>query len=155
MGRRIHFGKLIFEYSKITKHIYVGTNKCCRRHFVKPLMKEGIKADISLEEVRIDKPFGVKYYLWLPTKDHKAPSLKQLLLGTNFIKCLVDNGIKVYVHCERGHGRAPTLVAAYFILKGKSINNALELIKKKRSSIHPNKYQIKALENFERKIYGV
>ena len=66
----------------------------------------------------------------------------------------MDNKIKVYIHCEHGHARAPTLVAAYFILEGKNVNEAIELIKNKRPIIHPNKSQIKSLENFKRKING-
>lgn len=152
MPENIHSEKLIFEYSKITKYIYIGTNKCCQKHFVKPLINKNIKADISLEEKKLDQPFGVKYYLWLPTKDHKAPSFKQLLIGTDFIKQLINNKIKVYVHCEHGHARSPILVAAYFISKGKRMDKVLRLIKKKRQNIHFNKIQLKALENFEKKV---
>jgi protein-tyrosine phosphatase len=115
-------------------------------------LKKGIKADISLEEKRLDQPFGVNYYLWLPTKDGRAPSFKQLLIGANFIKQLISNKIKVYVHCEHGHGRSSTLVAAYFILEGKSVDEAIGLIKKNRHGIHLSEYQIKALKIFESKI---
>lgn len=118
----------------------------------KSLIKKDVKADISLEEKRLDYPIGVDYYLWLPTKDHKAPTFKQLLIGANFIKYLVENKIKVYIHCEHGHARAPTLVAAYFILEGKNVSEAMELIKNKRPIIHPNKSQVKALENFEMRL---
>ncbi|MBI2451716.1 dual specificity protein phosphatase family protein [Candidatus Pacearchaeota archaeon] len=116
------------------------------------LVKKGVKADLSLEENKIDNSFGVDYFLWLPTKDHRAPTPKQLLIGTNFIDQLVKNGIKVYVHCQNGHGRAPTLVAAYFIIKGMTTEEALSLIKKRRKSIHPNKHQKAALKSFENKI---
>ncbi len=150
MSKNIHPKKPIFEYSKITKYIYIGTNQCCSSHFKKSLIKQGVRADISLEETKLDSPFGVDYYLWLPTKDHKAPTFKQLLIGANFIKQLVDNKIKVYIHCEHGHARAPTLVAAYFVLNGKNVNEAIKLIKKKRPIIHQNKSQIEALKNFER-----
>ncbi len=154
MPENIHPKKPVFEYSKITNYIYTGTNQCCTLHFKKSLVKQGVRADISLEEKRLDQPFGVDYYLWLPTKDHKAPNFKQLLIGANFIKQLVDNKIKVYIHCEHGHARAPTLVASYFILEGKNVSDALNFIKKKRPIIHPNKYQIKALRNFKRNKNG-
>lgn len=154
MPETIHPKKPVFEYSKITEYIYIGTNQCCNPHFEESLIKQGVKADISLEEVRLDQPFGVDYYLWLPTKDHKAPTFKQLLIGANFIKQLVDNKVKVYVHCEHGHARAPTLIAAYFILEGKKVDEVLELIKTRRPIIHPNKSQVKALENFEERITG-
>jgi len=149
---KIHIGKPLFEYSEITKYIYIGTNQCCQSHFNMTLLKKGVKADVSLEEIRVDQPFGVEYYLWLPTKDGKAPRFNQLLVGAIFIKNLVGNKIKVYVHCEHGHGRAPTLVAAYFILNGYSVKNSIDLIKKKRPTIHMNKHQILSLEKFEKKI---
>lgn len=140
------------EYSQITPYIYIGTNMCCQTHFDKNLLKHKIEADISLEYERIDNPWGIKYFLWIPTKNHKAPEQKQLVLGANFLKQLVDKKIKTYIHCEHGHGRAPTLVAAYFILKGKNLKDALSLIKRKRPSIHLNKSQIVALRKFERRI---
>ena len=146
--KMVKHGKLIFEYNKITDYIFLGTNQCCQVHFKKELLKKGIKADISLEGEKLDMPFGVDYYLWLPTKDHTAPSQKQLKVGVDFIESLIKNKEKVYVHCQRGHGRAPTLVAAYLISKGKTIEEAYEFIKKKRKTIHPNKLQKSALMRF-------
>lgn len=142
----------VFEFSKITDYIYIGTNKCCQSHFDKILLRKGVKADISLEEKRLDSPFGVDYYIWIPVKDHKAPSFPELLIGSKFIENLVKNRVKVYVHCENGHGRAPTLVAAYFILKGMELDEAIAMIKKKRPAIHPNKIQKAALLKFQRKM---
>lgn len=143
---------LIFEYSKITKYIYIGTNMCCQQHFNKSLIRKGIKADISLEEIKIDQPFGVTYYLWLPTKDHKAPTFKQLKVGVAFLKELKKQKIKSYIHCERGHGRAPILVAAYLISEGMKVEEAINFIKKKRPTIHPNKTQISILKRFKKDI---
>ncbi|GBE19613.1 hypothetical protein BMS3Abin17_00337 [archaeon BMS3Abin17] len=141
-----------FEYNQITKNIYIGTNKCCQTHFKKILLSKGIKADISLEKEHLDKPLGVDYFLWLPVKNYFAPTQKQLNLGVELIESLVKNNLPVYVHCQNGHGRAPILVAAYFILKGKTIKQAIDLIKSKRKSIHPNKKQLDALRKFERLI---
>ena len=147
-----HGEKPPFEYSQITRDIYIGTNACCMTHFDKGLIKKRIRADISLEDVRIDQPYGVKFYLWLPTRNHYAPSAAQLELGARTIDRLVRNKIKVYVHCRNGHGRAPTLVAAYFILKGMSVKEAVEAVKKKRPVAHPNKRQVSALRKFYNKV---
>jgi protein-tyrosine phosphatase len=142
--------KVVFEYSKITEQIYLGTNKCCQYHFKKSLLKKGINADISLEKKRIDHPIGVDYYLWLPTRDHYPPTIKQMIVGAQFIKNLVENKIKVFVHCERGHTRAPTLVAAYFILEGMGIDKAIAKIKKKRPVVHISPVQKRALHRFKK-----
>lgn len=141
-----------FEYSQITDHIFIGTNQCCQPHFAKELLSKGIKADISLEEDRLDSPFGVDYYMWLPVVDHTPPSTKQLLIGATTLKNLVDNDIKVYVHCKRGHGRSPTLVSAYFILEGLSASQAIRRVREKRG-IHLRRTQIRALRDFERTLF--
>ncbi|MBI2670779.1 hypothetical protein HYX18_02285 [Candidatus Woesearchaeota archaeon] len=66
-----------FEYNRITDYIYLGTNQCYVKHsFAENLIKKGIEADISLEYESIDAPFGAKYFLWLPVKDHTAPTQK-------------------------------------------------------------------------------
>ncbi len=151
-SRKAHNEKPIFEYSKINNYIYIGTNQCCALHFKNSLIKKGIKADVSLEKEKLDKPFGVDYFLWLPVEDHKAPTFKQLFLGANFVKNSIKNRIKVYVHCKNGHGRSPTLAAAYFILDGRKMEKAIEFIKKKRPSIHLSRTQLEALKDFERRI---
>lgn len=138
-----------FEYSRITNQIYLGTNQCCQAHFKKELLAKGVKADISLEKERLDAPFGVDYFLWLPVVDKKAPSQKQLLIGAKAIKDLIDNKVKVYVHCKRGHGRSPTLVAAYFILKGHTAVDAIKKVRAKRD-IHLTISQVTALRSFEK-----
>jgi len=136
-----------FDYDQIDKNIFIGTNVCCQVHFKKELLKKGIKTDISLEEERLDSPFGVDYFLWLPTKDKNAPTEKQLELGINMLTKLVDIGEKVYVHCKNGHGRGPTLVAGYYKSRGLSVKGAIAKIKKKRSTIHLEDIQVETLNN--------
>ena len=146
--------KLKFEYSKITGYIYIGTNMCYQQiYFNKNLIKKKkVKVDISLEKKKVDHPGGVEYYIWLPTKDHRAPTLKQLKVGVAFLRELKKQKIKSYVHCEKGHGRAPTLVAAFLISEGMKVEEAIKFIKKKRKSIHLNKFQKQALFNFKKKL---
>ncbi|MBI2107088.1 dual specificity protein phosphatase family protein [Candidatus Woesearchaeota archaeon] len=148
-----HQKHIPFEYSRITDYIYLGTNQCCIKHsFARKLIRNGIEADISLESENIDAPFGAKYFLWLPVKDHTAPTQKQLLIGAKTLKGFIENKIKVYIHCKRGHGRSPTLVAAYFILQGKTAKEAIEIIRERRPSIHLRGSQIKSLKNFEKRL---
>lgn len=88
------------------------------------------------------------YFLWLPTLDHRSPTGKQLRLGVQTLEFFVKEGIKIYAHCEHGHGRAPTLVAAYLIKQGMGVDEAIEFVKSKRPSIHLNKIQIEALREY-------
>jgi hypothetical protein len=139
------------DYNYITDGIYIGTNQCCQTHFDEQLEAEGITADISLEEDRLDAPFGVDFYVWMPVKNHTAPTPEQLEFGVSVLEKLVSMGKKVYVHCKNGHGRAPTLVAAYLVRKASSPEEAEALVKSKRQSIHLESLQRAALHDFSRR----
>ncbi|MBI2595943.1 dual specificity protein phosphatase family protein [Candidatus Daviesbacteria bacterium] len=142
----------ILELNQITDLIYLGTNLCCSAvPHIKILLDHGIKADIDLEEDRQEQTANIDTYLWLPVKDQQAPTQEQLNTGVAVIESLVKNNKKVYVHCKNGHGRSPTLLAAYFISKGMDINDAIEKIKSKRPQIHLRKVQIEALNRFKQR----
>ena len=126
-----------FEFSKISENVFIGTNACCRLHFDETLTAQGVTADISLEGEAIDHPQGVRTFVWLPTPDHAPPSYENVLVGIAALKKMLKNGQKVYITCKNGHGRAPTLYAAYLILEGSlSPEAAVQAIKKRRSVIH-------------------
>jgi len=78
----------ILEYSYITDGIYIGTNQCCVMGLADVLKKENITADISLEENRLDVPFGVDIYVWIPVVDQMAPTQDQLSFGAESIQNL-------------------------------------------------------------------
>ncbi len=142
-----------FEFSRIDRYLILGTNLCCSMHFDRRLLMKGVSADLSMESIRLDAPFGVKYYLWLPVKDHQAPTQEQLMVGVDFIDTLISRKIKIYVHCRNGHGRSPTLVAAYLIAtKGMAVDQAIRYIEKRRPSIHLEKAQYDALKKFEKRV---
>lgn len=140
------------EYNYIDNGIYIGTNQCCQTHFDEKLKQEGITADISLEEERVDAPFGIEMYIWIPIKNHTAPTPEQLDFAVATIEKLVAMGKKIYVHCQNGHGRAPTVVAAYFIKKGIGVDEAIEFVKSKRPTIHLEEIQKKGLINFSKNL---
>lgn len=136
------------DYNHILDGIYIGTNQCCQTHFDKELRKEGIDADISLEEERIDAPFGVRFYIWLPVKNQEAPTNDQFDFGVSVLEKLIAMKKKVYVHCQNGHGRAPLLVAAYIVSTGKTPDEAISIIKSERPATHLNDLQMKSLVDF-------
>lgn len=141
-----------FEYSTITRNLIIGTNQCCIAHFRKELLAKGVQADISLEDRRVDAPIGVKHFLWLPVKDHHAPTKSQLELGVASLHYLAANKVKTYVHCTHGHGRAPTLVAAYLISTGMKPMQAINFINAKRPGAHLTERQIEALKKYARRL---
>ena len=155
-GLRVNKGSNVrhvhFDWNKIDESIYVGTNACCQYHFSKELLGVGINSNISLEEERLDMSSGVKSFLWLPTKDHQAPTIQSLFLGVSHLKKLIDLVNKVYVHCKNGHGRAPTLVAAYYIGQGKTMEEAVKIVETMRKEAHIEPSQKEALREYEKVI---
>ena len=125
------------EFSQIEAQVFIGTNACCTHHFKQGLLNSGVTCDISLEGETIDQPYGVDCFLWLPTVDHAAPSLHNVLTGAAALQEMLREGRKVYIHCQNGHGRAPTFYAAYLILKrGFDFEQAWNIIKTSRPEAH-------------------
>lgn len=142
-----HFtGKKGFDYDQITDEVYIGTNMCCQYGFDRELLESGVKADISLEDSRIDEPMGVDYFLWLPTPDTMPLTDYAFGLGIRALDFLIYHKIKVFIHCKNGHGRGPTLFIAYLMSKGMAFEQAFDTIRSKRPSIHLTDVQINALK---------
>lgn len=142
------FHKKTLNYDYITDGIFIGTNQCCTMGLSNMLKREGVTAEISLEEERLDQPFGVEEYVWIPVRNNTPPSSDQLSFGVSVLEKLVTQKKKVFVHCRNGHGRAPTLVSAYLIKKGMSPKEAVEFVKSKRPVVHLEDSQMLALENY-------
>jgi len=147
-----HDDHVKFEWNQIDEHIYVGTNSCCQMHFDEDLLKKGIKGNISMEFERLDFAQGLEEFLWLPTKNHTAPTQDNLMIGSKAIEAMIDQGHKIYIHCKNGHGRGPTMAVAYYIYKGKSVDEAIAFVKNGRPETHIKEVQIMALEEFEKSI---
>ncbi len=138
-----------FDYDQINEEVFIGTNMCCQLGFERELLTKNVRADISLEELKVDAPMGVDYFLWLPTKDHEPPTPDKLTLGVTTLDFLISRKIKVYIHCKNGHGRAPTLFVAYLIKKGMEVSEAIRYLQSKRPVIHLSQTQMKALNSFK------
>lgn len=143
---------LAFEYDEITPDLFLGTTMCCQAHFQEELLDRGISIDISLQKEKIDSPIGVEMFTWIPVEDNTAPTQAQFDLGVSAITRAIEVGKKVYVHCKFGHGRGPTMVAAYLISMGKSLEDALKFIKEKRPVIHLNEDQMNALQVYQNRV---
>lgn len=141
-----------FDYDEIDPDVIIGTNMCCQFGFERELLTKNVRADISLEEYRVDAPIGVEYFLWLPTADHTAPTQDKLTLGVATLDFLIRRKVRVYIHCKNGHGRAPTLYLAYLVSKGLSIDAAQRFLKSKRPGVHVNAVQIEGIRKYQRSL---
>ncbi len=138
-----------FDYDQIDDEVFIGTNMCCQVGFNRELLVKNVRADISLEEFRVDAPVGVDYFLWIPTKSHEAPGPDQLTLGVQTLEFLIKRKIIVYIHCKNGHGRAPTLYIAYLVKKGMEIDEAIMYLKSKRPGAHVHESQMNSLRAYK------
>jgi protein-tyrosine phosphatase len=142
-----------FDVSQITEYIFLGTNLCClTKSHIQILHDAGIDAEIDLEKERQDSMPGVPVYLWLPVPDKTAPSVEQFDAGVALMSRMVSGEKRIYIHCQYGHGRSPTMVAAYFISLGKTVDEAIEEITKARPEIHIEDVQRKALMEYSDRV---
>jgi protein tyrosine phosphatase (PTP) superfamily phosphohydrolase (DUF442 family) len=143
-------GRPVLHYCRITPDLYVGGQMNGRGW--RWLAARGLTASLNMRSEFDDAVCGVDPagYLWLPTDDDHAPTPDHLRRGVAFIRHVVENGGKVYVHCASGVGRAPTMAAAYLVSTGLSLDEAWALIRKTRPFVKPTPPQRAALEQFAR-----
>lgn len=147
---RLIYGLPLERFSLITPNIYLGG-----QHSLKALekMKDlGVEGVVNMRTSQphrdtIEKMFR---YLNLNTIDKTPPKIEDLKVGTQFMKEIIDNGGKVYVHCRMGEGRGPSMVIAYLMSQGDTFAQALSKVKNIRGFINLNKEQTKNLMNFEK-----
>jgi len=139
----------LMKYSQITSEIYVGPQY--RRAGKYRLEKFGITGTVNLRFEFDDSLHGLslKDYCYLPVINDCAPTLEQLNNGVTFIRQVIAKGGKVYIHCQGGLSRAPTMAAAYFINQGFSLKEAVELIQHIRPFIEIKSIQMEQLKYFE------
>lgn len=138
----------VTNYSQIDDSVFLGSSFCCQTHFDEGLLAKGVTTDISMQSERMDAAAGVKAFLWLPVLDNYAPTDYQLRLGVQAMDSAIRHRQKVYVHCRNGHGRGPTMAMAYYISKGKTFEEAHELVSSKRPEVHLSELQVEALKDF-------
>lgn len=147
----MHFDAFTFlDYNYIDDGVYIGTNQCCTEGLTELLRRESITADVSLEDDRLDAPFGVSAYTWIPTPDDNPPTLRQLLFGIETIENLVKSKQKIYLHCKNGHGRSSTFFTGYLMkTRNLSFDEAFAELKKRRPSATMHESQVAFLKRFE------
>jgi dual specificity MAP kinase phosphatase len=139
--------------SEITPQLYLGGQYTARGFHI--LRERGITAIVSMRErAREGLPdLGEVKFLHLPTRDRHAPTLSQLDQGAAFIEDAINNNGKVYVHCAFGEGRGPTMVIAYLLKIGLTLEDALAQVKAVRRFIYPTSPQMSQLRAFHARLH--
>lgn len=142
-------GRVALRYSRVTPHLYIGPQ--FGRRGKSALEKAGISASVSMRAEFNDAKYGLAMpeYTYLPTIDNTAPSIEHLVEGVEFIRTTIENEGSVYVHCGSGVGRAPTMVVAYLLATGLSMEEAIHKVKVVRPFIRILPDQMERLHEFE------
>lgn len=141
-------GVPLLQFCQVTPQLFVGSQFNQRGKRV--LEQQGIHACVNMRIEHDDAAHGLALteYLHLPTVDDAAPSLADLEKGAAFIRDVIHQNGKVYIHCGAGVGRAPTMAAAYLIRQGHSLEQALALIRAARPFITITPPQMDQLARF-------
>ena len=91
-------------------------------------------------------------YKNVPARDIERQDLSQYFNEcVIFIENAIQNDGKVLVHCSQGISRSATIVIAYLIKSQElSFEDALELVKSKRSMVNPNSGFQEQLREYEK-----
>lgn len=143
-------GVPVLRYAQVTPQLYVGSQFNARGK--RMLEAQGFVGCVNLRIEHDDAAHGLALpkYLYLPTVDDTAPSIEHLKQGAAFIREVIAGGGKVYIHCGAGVGRAPTMAAAYLISEGRSLEEALAMIRKARPFITIKPPQMEQLQAYEK-----
>ncbi|GAB4514612.1 MAG: hypothetical protein OHK0046_16970 [Anaerolineae bacterium] len=150
---RIVTGGPAWRYSRISPRIILGGQPATR--VLSRLMAAGV---VGIINMRAEHDYAEQAdlldlkYIYLPTIDQSAPSLKDLWRGIAFIDESVKEGGSVYIHCWEGLGRGPTMAAAYFVSQGASPTEAWQKIRETRPFIRPTKEQMEQLIELEAQV---
>lgn len=136
------------DISIITDSISIGGSAT-----IEGLSKKGVSAIVDLRYEDIDDLIQLeKYsidYLRVGIEDRGIPTETQAKEIVNWIDERINNGNKVFIHCNLGRGRAPTIACLYLISNGMTFRDSISLVKKNRTYTYFNKKQLKFIQEFK------
>lgn len=100
------------------------------------LRAEGVTALVSLDEAGISTDVANDHglgYRHIPVTDFEPPSLAQADAFVAFVDGQLAEGGRVAAHCQAGIGRTGTMLAAYLIAHGATVDQALDRLQERRA----------------------
>lgn len=145
----LYYKKKCKKYNEVIDNLIIGRKLNDKE--ARDAINEGIKAVVDMtSEFSEAKPFLSINYMNINTLDLTAPSRECIYLAVHFIEKNIKEG-KVYVHCKIGYSRSAVVTGAYLLKTGyaKNTEDAIWIIKEKRSSLIVRKEAYEALKDFE------
>jgi protein tyrosine phosphatase (PTP) superfamily phosphohydrolase (DUF442 family) len=115
--------------------------------------REGITHIIDMQIEFDDTPLGVAHsieVLWNPTDDDFEPKPKDLFRrGVDFAKAALEGAdAKVFIHCAAGVHRAPMMALAVMGSMGWTVEDAMQLIERRRPVADFAEVYVESVEKF-------
>jgi atypical dual specificity phosphatase len=118
------------------------------------LRAQGVEVLLSLTEDRPRRDWTDGAGLLVfhePLEDMEPPTQQQLDRTVSVVTRAMDQGKGVAVHCGAGLGRTGVVLAAYFVAKGATAQNAIARIRRLRPGSVETHEQVEAVEHYARR----
>jgi hypothetical protein len=134
------------DFSQITDQIFVGTTPASADYQILRQLGVGLVINMRIERRPLPDPQQPPLpVLWLPTFDTPLVPIPLRFLHRGAIAALhtLKDGRGVYTHCAAGVHRSVAMAAAILIATGYSLDEAIHLIKQRRSVADPHTWYIR------------
>jgi len=110
-----------------------------------------IDMQIEFDDTPLAEPYGIRV-LWNPIDDDFQPKPPQVFRrGADFaLQALDGSDSKLYIHCAAGVHRAPMMTLAILRVLGFSLDDALELLERRRPVVDMADVYVRSVEDFVR-----
>jgi protein-tyrosine phosphatase len=110
-----------------------------------------INMQIEFDDRPIAEPYDVKV-LWNPVDDDFQPKSASLLQrGVDFaLEALEEQESRVFIHCAAGVHRAPMMTLAILRTMGWGLEEAMDMIQKRRPVVDFAEVYVRSVEDFMR-----
>ncbi len=121
-----------YKLSWITKEIAVGAAPSSNAA-LNTIKRSGVEVILNLcvecgNLHEVERAAGFIVY-WLPVSDAYTPELDELDDALEWLNGHVQSGKRALVHCRFGVGRSGSIIAAYLLKRGFSLEHVLETMK--------------------------
>ena len=137
--------------SKVTPLIFAGYRISKLGQLILQLLGFQYSMDCRFNKDDFDEGLSLKYHL-NPAKKYKSHN-ELYYYGALFIHEAIRKNKKIYVHCNSGLHKAPSVVVAYFIIMGYCTKDAVEKVCKLNNQFEFGNYRLDELKCYDDSVF--